>query len=194
MRSSRDERTTIGRRSGPSLLTLFILCALGAASCLGPVGEGTGERPGGGVTRERADSLLHLYAEARNTADLDLLDDVYAPDVLVHDASAPGPIQGLEALKTFYEASHLGFPDLRIRWDDVLVDGDQIASRWTFEGTNTGVLRGMPPTGKHVTFSGVAIDRVDDGRIVEEWVYFNVLDLLEQLGVASPPATPAAGG
>jgi predicted ester cyclase len=59
---------------------------------------------------------------------------------------------------------------------------------WTFTGTNTGPLRGLPPTVNKVKFSGVAIDRVVDGKIVEEWIYYNLLDLFQQLGftITSP--------
>jgi len=144
----------------------------------------------GEVTEEQAQAILSQYREARNTADLDLLDEIYASDVVVHDYSAPEDIRGLDALKSFYAESHAGFPDFRIRFDDVLVAEDQIVSRWTIEATHTGTLRGMPPTGRHVTFSGVAIDRIEGGKVVEEWVYFNVLDLLEQLG-AFPPSPSA---
>ncbi|MBN1459126.1 MAG: ester cyclase [Armatimonadetes bacterium] len=147
---------------------------------------------GGVVSEELAQSVATRYLEARNTADLDLLDDIYAQDVVVHDCSAPEDILGLDALKSFYAASHEGFPDLRVVFHDVLVSRDHIVFRGAIEGTHTGDLRGMPPTGRHVSFPCVAIDRIEGGKIVEEWVYFNVLDLLTQLGV-SPPPPPTAG-
>ncbi len=65
---------------------------------------------------------------------------------------------------------------------------------WTITATHTGLLHGIPPTGKSVRFSGMAIDRVVKGKIVEEWVYFNMLDLLQQLGFSlTPPSAPAGG-
>ena len=146
------------------------------------------------VTEELAQSIASQYLEARNTANLGLLDDIYAPGVVVHDCSAPEDIRGLDALKSFYEASHAGFPDMEVRFDDVLASKDHVIFRGTIEGTHTGSLRGMPPTGRHVSFSCVAIDRIEGGKIVEEWVYFNVLDLLEQLGMSPPPATPPTSG
>lgn len=144
------------------------------------------------LTEEQAQAIASQYLEARNTPDLNLLDNIYAPDVVVHDCSAPEDLRGLGALKAFYEGSHTGFPDLQVHIDDVLVAENQIIWRWTIDGTHTGILRGIPPTGRHVSFSGVAIDRIEGEKIVEEWVYFNVLDLLEQLGLmpSSPAATP----
>lgn len=139
------------------------------------------------MTDERAKDILSTYREARNRPALDLLDGIFAEDVVVHDASAPGDIRGLAALKAVYEGSHEGFPDFRIDWDDVIVSGDTIVTRWTIEATHAGDLRGLPPTGRRVRFSGAAFDRVAEGRIVEEWVYFDLFDLLVQLGVAPAP-------
>lgn len=139
------------------------------------------------MSEARAKEILHTYREARNVPDLDLLDGIFAEDVVVHDMSAPGDIEGVAALKAFYAESHEGFPDFRIDWDDVILSAGAIVTRWTIEATHAGDLRGLPPTGRRVRFSGVAIDRVVDERIVEEWVYFDMLDLLVQLGVAPAP-------
>jgi steroid delta-isomerase-like uncharacterized protein len=148
----------------------------------------------GQLTEGRAQAIASQYLEARNTANLDLLDDIYAPEVVVHDCSAPEDIRGLEALKSFYQASHAGFPDFQARFDEVLVAKNQIIFRWTIEATHTGILRGMAPTGRHISFAGVAIDRIEGGKIVEEWVYFNVLDLMQQLGILPPFQTPETPG
>jgi steroid delta-isomerase-like uncharacterized protein len=157
-----------------AVTTLFALIACRAGT----------DRP---VTEQQAQAIASRYLEARNTPNLDLLDEIYAPDVVVHDAGAPEDIHGLDALRTYYEGSHAGFPDFEARFDEVLVAEDQIIYRWTVEGTHTGTLRGFPPTGKHVTFSGVAIDRIEEGKIVEEWVYYDTLDLLQQLGFTLVP-------
>ncbi len=143
------------------------------------------------ITQEEADGIAERYREARNTTNLDLLDAIYDPEVVVHDCSAPEDIHGLDALKRYYAESHAGFPDFRIEFEKPIVAGDTVVFRWTIEGTHSGPLRGLPATGSRVRFSGVAIDRVLDGRIVEEWVDFNVLDLMLQLGFRLEP--PAAG-
>ncbi|MFC1475858.1 ester cyclase [Candidatus Zixiibacteriota bacterium] len=144
-----------------------------------------------GLTQEEADRIASTYLNARNTADLGLLDQIYDAAVVVHDCSAPGDILGLDSLKSYYEGSHTGFPDFKCAFDEVLVSGDRLIVRWTITGTHTGSLRGLPPTGKAIRFSGLAIDRVMEGKIVEEWVYFNVLDLLQQLGFSLvPPESP----
>jgi steroid delta-isomerase-like uncharacterized protein len=132
--------------------------------------------------------ITSVYMEARNTPNLGLLDNIYAEDVVVHDAGVPEDIVGLEALKAYYEGSHTGFPDLRMEIGETFFAEDKIVFPWTVHGTHTGDLRGMPPTNQAVSFSGVAIDRIEDGLIVEEWVYYNLLDLMQQLGMEVVPA------
>ncbi|MFO8173406.1 MAG: ester cyclase [Gemmatimonadota bacterium] len=139
------------------------------------------------VPADLVDRMTSTYLKARNMPDLDLLDEIYAEDVVVHDCSAPEDIVGLEALKGFYLASHAGFPDFKMSIDEAFPAEDRIVFVWTIKATHTGELRGMPPTGRSVSFSGVALDRVEEGVIVEESVYFNLLDLLQQLGLQVVP-------
>ena len=144
-----------------------------------------------GITEEEAKDIGDTYAKARNEVNLALLDEIYAPDVVVHDCSSPEDIIGLEALKEYYSYTHKAFPDLHATLDETIVKGDKIIWVWTFAATNTGSfhtpLGDIPPTGNKVQFSGVAIDRVDEGKIVEEWVYFNGLQVLQQLGFTIIP-------
>ncbi len=79
-------------------------------------------------------------------------------------------------------------------FDEVIIQGDKIASRFTVTGTNTGPLSmpsgELPPTGKKVRFTGLGIDRVQNGKITEELVVYNVLDLMLQLGFTLTPPQP----
>ncbi len=67
-----------------------------------------------GLTETEAHRILSTYQEARNTANLDLLEQIIDAAVVVHDCSAPVDIVGLDSLTAFYQASHSGFPDFRI--------------------------------------------------------------------------------
>jgi steroid delta-isomerase-like uncharacterized protein len=141
------------------------------------------------MTRAEIQTLGDRYMEARNSPDLDLLDTIFDADAVIHDASAPGDLQGLAALKTYYTRSHTIYPDLQITLDNFMISGDHVIWYWTFTGTNTGPLDQMPPTGKSVKFSGIAIDHMKAGKVIEEWVYFNQLDMMMQLGFTlAPPA------
>ena len=80
------------------------------------------------------------------------------------------------------------FPNCPI--DDQVAEDDQVATRWTFHGTQTGPLMGVPPTtGRQVEVTGVAIDRVVDGQLVGSWLELDMNRMLQQLGVAPPPPT-----
>jgi len=148
-----------------------------------------------GITEEEAKAIGDIYLKARNEINLALLDEIYAEDVVVHDCSSPEDIIGLDALKKYYSYTHKALPDLYATIDETIVKGDKIVWVWTFTATNTGPfhtpLGDIPATGKKVQFSGVAIDRVDEGKLVEEWVYFNVLQVLQQLGFTLIPPQPS---
>lgn len=149
------------------------------------------------MAEEQAKGIGACYLRARNEADLALLDKIYSPDVIVHDPSQPESLIGLAALKNQYRNTHAAVPDLRVSMDDMYLKGDKIVWIFTMSGTITGPFRTplgeLPPTGKSFRLSGVAVDRIVQGRIVEEWVYFNVLDILRPLGFTlAPPMLPQA--
>ena len=76
------------------------------------------------------------------------------------------------------------FPDLRITVEDQIVAGDKVATRWTSEGTNSGPFGSMPATGRRIQISGLILDRVVDGKVVERWEQWDQMAMLQQLGLA----------
>jgi steroid delta-isomerase-like uncharacterized protein len=174
----------------PFLVVSLVLLLCFAFSCQKQVRE---EVPTA-ITEDEAKIMIKKYVESRNTVNLALLNEVYDPGVLVHDCSAPEDIIGLDALKEYYSNTHRALPDLNATIDEIIVKGDRIVWRWTFLGTHSGLFHtpigDIPATGRKVKFAGVAIDRIDKGKIVEEWVYFNVLDFLLQLGFSITPPQP----
>ena len=80
------------------------------------------------------------------------------------------------------------FPDLHLTIEDQIAEGDRVVTRVTFRGTHQGEFNGIPPTGKPVEYSGIAIDRIADGKVVEMWHLANTLGLLEQIRPAPSPA------
>jgi len=134
------------------------------------------------ITEAEAEMIGDLYCEARNNVDLSILDKVYSPDAVIHDCSQPEDIIGLDVLKEYYAGNHKAIPDLHMSLNEMIVKGDKIIWIWRITGTNTGSFGELPPTNKAVDFSGVAIDRVVNGKIVEEWIYFNPMVLFNQLG------------
>jgi predicted ester cyclase len=140
---------------------------------------------------EQAKAIGDCYVKARNEANLSLLDGIYSPHVTVHDPSQPHDIIGLAALKAQYGNTHGAVPDVKFSLDEMYLKGDRIAWVFTMSGTFTKPfstpMGELPPTGKPLRLSGVAIDRIVGGKIAEEWLYFNVLEILQPLGFTLAP-------
>lgn len=127
-----------------------------------------------------------------NGANFDAADEIVAHDFVVH-ASRPGnEIHGSEGAKQYFAMLHQAFPDLKFTIDDHIAEGDRVVTRWSARGTHKGEFQGIPPTGKEVTLSGIDIDRIAGGKIVECWMNLDELGLLQQLGVIPAPESATA--
>ncbi|WP_297702761.1 ester cyclase [uncultured Eudoraea sp.] len=76
-----------------------------------------------------------------------------------------------------------GFPDLKIQYSDAHIEGNKIFMNWECTGSNTGVFGEMRATGKKVKIQGIShLYFTEEGKLYKEDVYYNELDLLQQLG------------
>lgn len=116
--------------------------------------------------------------EGWNKQSLDVFDEVVAGDVVHHNWET----RGVEAFKGHILDGMTAFPDCHMTIEDMIAEGDRVAVRYTFRGTQRGETQGIPPTGKTVAVPGIFICRCRDGRIVEEWDFWDDLGLLQQLG------------
>jgi predicted ester cyclase len=98
-------------------------------------------------------------------------------------------ISGGEGYKTHFVTLTTGFPDLRITIRDMQED-NRVVARYSVEATHTGDFVGIPPTGKRVRITGIAIARISNGQLVEEHASTDGLGLMKQLGVIEPPKIP----
>jgi steroid delta-isomerase-like uncharacterized protein len=119
--------------------------------------------------------------EGLNQHNTALVDELCAPDFVFHTGSRT--IQGLAAYKHFLAQFFSAFPDGQFTTEDLLAEGDGVAVRRTFRGTHKGNLRGLPPTGRQVTITDMALLHVANGKFVEAWNHSDDLGLLQQLGV-----------
>jgi steroid delta-isomerase-like uncharacterized protein len=148
-----------------------------------------------GITAEEAKALLDSYLEIWNKGNLALVDEIYSPDYVRRYVDIYEDIVGIDAYKQWITSTLTTMPDFHVTPEgEMIVKGDKIVSRWIAEGTNTGLLVTpfgiFPSTGKKVRFYGVFIIHVVDGRIFEEWLYFNQASLLQQLGFTITPPEP----
>jgi len=128
--------------------------------------------------------------ELYNQGNLDLADEIFAPEYVWHNVSGPD-VHGSEGMKEHVALVRNAFPDIHITADDMIAEGDKVVTRWTIVATHKGEFVGIPPTGVQVTFTGILISRIADGKIAEDWENSDVLGLMQQLGVI--PLSKQAG-
>ena len=113
-----------------------------------------------------------------NKQNLDLLDDLSAPDYVDHTHQL-----SLEGVKQFMNMLFEAFPDWHETIEDIVAEGDKVWVRVKGTGTHKGEYRGIAPTGKKITGVGVNIYRIVNGKFVEGWAVEDWMDFLKQLGV-----------
>ncbi len=128
---------------------------------------------------ENAATIRRFFQEIWNQHNVDAADAMIAPDAVGHN---PEFGTSLEAFKAQWLVIHKAFPDIQIDLDDVVAQGDRVATRWTLTGTHKGEYKGLAPTGKRVSVTGMSFDRIVDGQVMEGWDAWDGLGLLEQLG------------
>lgn len=80
------------------------------------------------------------------------------------------------------------FPDLEMKVDDLIAEGNKVVCRWSARGTQSGPFLGIPPTNLRVTWSGTTIDTVENGRIVDSKTSWDLFELMQQLHNAPKPS------
>ena len=111
--------------------------------------------------------------------DLSVIDELLSPDAKIH--SPFSTLQGIQTMHDIVEKWLTAFPDLEITWDEFIAEGDKVVSRWTAIGTHLGGFFETKPTHKEITYSGVTIYRLKQGKIVDYRALVDVHAILSQL-------------
>jgi steroid delta-isomerase-like uncharacterized protein len=137
--------------------------------------------------------LVVRWKEERNKGNATVVDDLFAPDVILHmnGLHAPGPVRGREAFKRLLAAYLTAF-EFHSMPELLIAEGDMVAIHETYQLTHIGAFQGLPPTGKEVVVAGAEIYRIVDGKFVEQWVEADMLGLLRQLGGLPGPGQGTA--
>ena len=126
--------------------------------------------------------VVRFYEALHNDHDLTIIDTALDPKIVCRWSGLP-ELHGSDEFRAAVAADLEGFPDQTIVLEQILVDGDNVASRWTYRGTHTGDYYGIPPTGRAVVSTVLAFDRVVDGKLVENWTVFDNYAVMRQLGI-----------
>jgi predicted ester cyclase/ketosteroid isomerase-like protein len=125
-----------------------------------------------------------------NEGSLDVADQVYAPNQILHfrGKSIPfGPDVAKETVSTWRKA----FPDFKFQIEDIVAEGDKLAVRYIFSGTHQGEFDGLAPTGRKFIVSQMCIIRFENGKMLEAWEDYDELGMMRQLGMELRPTVPA---
>jgi len=120
------------------------------------------------------------YFEAFNARNLDAIDDLFAPGYVLHMAGAPD-VEGAAMLKQMVAGSFAALSDAELEAQDMVAEGDKVATRWAMTAVHSGEFMGIPPTNRRLTMTGIIIDRFKDGQVVEAWELFDMHGLMVQL-------------
>lgn len=140
-----------------------------------------------GDLENRNKSIVRRFAEAVNNRDLDVLDDLVAPDFVRHCQATPGiQICSRDEFKRFLQDDWTGVPDAQTTPQFLVAEGDLVALYCTYAGTQTGHWGPLPPTGRRVEFDFSGVFRLAGGKIAELWLTWDNLAVLTQLGHKPP--------
>ena len=118
---------------------------------------------------EKNKALVRCYfEEAWRKGNVTAVDEYVAADYVDHSIPSGLP-PGREGLKQAITTYHTAFPDVKGTIDDIFAEGEMVAFRWTSRGTHLGEWLGIPPTGNHVTTTGITVYRIAGGKVVENW-------------------------
>ncbi len=131
---------------------------------------------------ENKELVRRFYEEVWVNGNLEVADEVFAPDYLRHDFRASDALPGPEGQKKIAAEFRAAFSDLRFEVELLIADGDYVVGRWTASGTNLGPWGSLEPTGRTVTFSAANIFRFEDGKVAELWNHRDDLGLMQQVG------------
>lgn len=139
------------------------------------------------MSTEANKDLIRRYIAAVDRGDVRALDEFIAPHFVDH-SPFPGTTGDLVGLRQVFAIFQKGVPGTHTI-DDLIAEEDKVAGRITGSGTHSGEFMGISATGRKVETSGIAIWRIENGKIVEHWSQVDGLGLMQQLG-AMPAAAP----
>lgn len=112
--------------------------------------------------------------------DLAAIDELMTADYRIVTEGAV--IEGREAFREWVRGFQQVLTDARTVNQEAFAnaEGDMVVSRWICSGNNNGIF-GLPADGRFVSFTGIAIWRIKDGRLAECWVERSALELFREL-------------
>ncbi|MGD8395442.1 MAG: ester cyclase [Candidatus Eiseniibacteriota bacterium] len=158
-----------------AVLVLLLVAAFVIAGC----GRTRSE-----VALERNKRLVRkMNAEVWNNNNLSIVDQLYAPDFVLHFLPDGTESIGIDSLREHVRQLRRAFPDWSEEIQRIVAERDMVVIHYVSTGTNQGPWLGNPPTGKRIQINEVSMFRVKEGRIAEQWLLPDTFGMRQQLGV-----------
>jgi steroid delta-isomerase-like uncharacterized protein len=120
--------------------------------------------------------------ECWNRSQLRLIEELVAEDFVDHFPFDDGLPDGREGLIATIRLLRMAFSDLNFHIEDMVAEDDRVVVRYQMRGTHSGPFAGQPPTLRQVMINGMAMYRVEEHQIVDQWCFFDAVSLLQQIG------------
>ncbi len=135
------------------------------------------------MSEQHKKTARRLFEELWNHRKLSVADEILTPDARNIDPNTPDFGAGPESYRKVVNMYCKGLPDLRLVIEDMVAEGDKVVVRWSCSGTHQGELHGIEPTGRKVTTTGITICQFSNDKIANQWVIWDGLGFMQQLGV-----------
>jgi predicted ester cyclase len=143
------------------------------------------------MSEENKATVARYFAEAVDRGNVEILDELFTVDCVIHRPETSAPLVGLDNFKKGLGALLNEYSEFKTTVHDLFASDDRVACRLSHRAVNRGEwtsrIGRQAVAGKTVSWSAIAIFRFRDGKIAEEWVCRDELGMLITLGVLSPP-------
>jgi steroid delta-isomerase-like uncharacterized protein len=129
--------------------------------------------------------VRRMNEEVWNKGNLDIINELYAPNFVWHFLPTGSKTIGLDSLREHIRTHREAFPDWKEKIKLIVAERDLVVIHFVSTGTNEGSFLGNPPTGKSIQINEISIFRILDGKIAEQWLIPDLLSLNQQLGFIS---------
>jgi steroid delta-isomerase-like uncharacterized protein len=124
--------------------------------------------------------ILRLFNEGITEKKFEVFDELISEKFIKHGIpNAPGGISGFRtSIQQFLQA----FPDIQVSIQQIIAEGEIVATRGFFQGTHQGNFMGVPATGRKVRVDYMDFWKLSDGKCTENWVQMDLHGIMQQIG------------
>lgn len=136
------------------------------------------------MSEENKRLVNRIYDEAISSGMYGVIDELIAPDYVAHGMpqKMPSSVNGPQEFRQTVEAFRSAFPDLYMLVEEQIAEGDRVSDQGYITGTHRGEFLGVPPSGQQIKVNVISIWRLENNKVVENWVQMDLMSLMQQIG------------